>query len=107
MGQAGDSVVELANEGYDTVYADISYVMAANIEREAHAQATTGVSEEDWIRDQEPALGAMAASGTYPAFARLMARFTSDGYDLDLDRIFDLGLHLLLDGFTPLIEQKR
>jgi AcrR family transcriptional regulator len=76
-----------------------SYVqgLAANIEREAHEQAATGMSDDDWRRQQEPA---MAATGHYPAFARLMAGFTTDGYDLDLDRIFELGLRLLLDGFA-------
>lgn len=61
-----------------------SYVqgLAINIEREAHAVAT----------------------GRYPSFARLMDAFAARGYDLDLDRIFELGLGLMLDGLTPIIE---
>lgn len=86
-----------------------SYVqgLAVNIEREAHDQAATGLSGDDWMQQQEPAMGAMAASGRYPAFARLIASFAADGYDLDLDRIFELGLRLLLDGFTPLTDRKQ
>jgi hypothetical protein len=72
------------------------------LEREAHAQATTGLSEDEWMRQQGPAMDAIAATGRYPAFARLMASFAVDGYDLDLDRIFELGLRLMLDGLTPL-----
>ncbi|MGS2617688.1 TetR/AcrR family transcriptional regulator C-terminal domain-containing protein [Micromonospora sp. LZ34] len=86
-----------------------SYVqgLAVNLEREAHAQAATGLSDDEWMRQQGPAMGAIAATGRYPAFAGLMASFAVDGYDLDLDRIFELGLRLMLDGFTPLIERER
>jgi DNA-binding transcriptional regulator YhcF (GntR family) len=86
-----------------------SYVqgLAINIEREAHAQATTGLSDEDWMRQQGPAMGAIAATGEYPAFARLMDAFAGPGYDLDLDRIFDLGLRLMLDGLAPLTDGAR
>ncbi|GAA0947091.1 TetR/AcrR family transcriptional regulator C-terminal domain-containing protein [Virgisporangium aurantiacum] len=83
-----------------------SYVqgLAINIEREAHAAATTGVSEDEWMRQQGPAMGAIAATGRYPAFTRLMDAFAVGGYDLDLDRIFELGLGLMLDGLTPMVE---
>ena len=46
-----------------------------------------------------------AATGAYPAFSRLMAAFGRDGYDLDLDRLFELGLRTLLDGLTVLVEE--
>jgi DNA-binding transcriptional regulator YhcF (GntR family) len=86
-----------------------SYVqgLAVNLEREAHAQAATGLSEDEWMRQQGPAMSEIAATGRYPAFAGLMASFAADGYDLDLDRIFELGLRLMLDGLTPLIERER
>jgi DNA-binding transcriptional regulator YhcF (GntR family) len=82
-----------------------SYVqgLAINIEREAHAVATTGVSDDEWMRQQGPAMGAIAASGRYPAFARLMDAFAVRGYDLDLDKIFELGLGLMLDGITAIV----
>jgi AcrR family transcriptional regulator len=85
-----------------------SYVqgLAVNIEREAHALATTGLSEDEWMDQQGPAMGAIVATGRYPAFARLMTSFATDGYDLDLDRIFELGLRLLLDGLAPLSERE-
>jgi DNA-binding transcriptional regulator YhcF (GntR family) len=82
-----------------------SYVqgLAINIEREAHAVATTGVSDDEWMRQQGPAMDAMTATGRYPAFARLLDAFAEGGYDLDLDKIFELGLGLMLDGLAPLV----
>ncbi|WP_433379818.1 GntR family transcriptional regulator [Actinoplanes sp. CA-142083] len=80
-----------------------SYVqgLAVNIEREAQAQATTGLSDDEWLRRQGPALDAITASGTYPAYARLFAAFGPGGYDLDLDRLFEQGLALMVNGLTP------
>jgi AcrR family transcriptional regulator len=85
-----------------------SYVqgLAANIEREAHAQATTGLSDEEWLHRQGPAMGAIVTSGEYPAYASLFSSFGTAGYDLDLDRLFDQGLALLLDGLAPLVDGK-
>ncbi|MEU4424701.1 TetR/AcrR family transcriptional regulator C-terminal domain-containing protein [Actinoplanes sp. NPDC024001] len=86
--------------GFDVQILLYSYVqgLAVNIEREAHAQAATGLSDEEWMRRQDPAMGAIAATGQFPVFARLLETFATDGFDLDLDRIFELGLRLMLDG---------
>jgi DNA-binding transcriptional regulator YhcF (GntR family) len=87
-----------------------SYVqgLAVHLEREAHAQAITGLSEDQWMEVHGPALGSIAATGRYPAFARLTDAFAEDGgYDLDLDKLFELGLRTLLDGFARLFEEKR
>lgn len=74
--------------------------LAAHLEREVLAEAATGLSEEQWMEMHAPALGSIAASGRYPAFARLLAGLADDGYDLDLDRLFELGLRILLDGLA-------
>ncbi|MFI6708392.1 TetR/AcrR family transcriptional regulator C-terminal domain-containing protein [Nonomuraea sp. NPDC050478] len=79
--------------------------LAVHLEREVLAEAATGLSEEQWMESQGPALGSIAATGAYPAFSRLMAAFGRDGYDLDLDRLFELGLRTLLDGLTVLVEE--
>ena len=86
-----------------------SYVqgLAVNLEREAQAQATTGLSEDQWMELHGPALGSIAASGRHPAFAKLMSAFAEDGYDLDLDELFELGLRTMLDGLALLIERRR
>ncbi|MFG1942759.1 TetR/AcrR family transcriptional regulator C-terminal domain-containing protein [Nonomuraea sp. NPDC048826] len=79
--------------------------LAVHLEREVLAEAATGMSEEEWMERQAPALGSIAAGGAYPAFSRLMEVLGRDGYDLDLDRLFELGLRTLLDGLTVLVEE--
>jgi AcrR family transcriptional regulator len=77
--------------------------LAVNVEAEAQAVGDTGLTEEDHMRAQEPGFAALAASGRFPAFARML-RGIPDQFDLDLDALFELGLRTLLDGFAPLIE---
>jgi DNA-binding transcriptional regulator YhcF (GntR family) len=81
--------------------------LAANLEREAHAQAATGLSDEEWVERQSAALNSIATSGRYPAFAAMLAAFGEDGYDLDLDKIFELGLQMLLDGLATRASRRR
>ncbi|MER6361099.1 GntR family transcriptional regulator [Kitasatospora sp. NPDC001527] len=82
-----------------------SYIegIAVNLERETQAQATTGLTGDQWTDTRLAALDAPAAATRLPVFTRLMADL-GDGYDLDLDALFDLGLTTLLDGLTPRIE---
>jgi AcrR family transcriptional regulator len=80
--------------------------IAVNLEREAQAQAATGMSGEEWIDTQTPAFDAIAASGRYPIFAGVLARLAEEGYDLDLDELFELGLRAVLDGFAAIIEER-
>ncbi|MFI9329445.1 TetR/AcrR family transcriptional regulator C-terminal domain-containing protein [Kitasatospora sp. NPDC052868] len=82
-----------------------SYIegIAVNLERETQAQAATGVTEDQWMEHQAPALGALADSGRFPVFSRLVAGL-ENGYDLDLDGLFEFGLATLLDGLAPRIE---
>ncbi|RST13946.1 GntR family transcriptional regulator [Streptomyces sp. WAC05374] len=82
-----------------------SYVqgLAVNLEREAHARAATGLTEDEWMDGQEAAMRKIVGSGRHPALARTLAGF-EDGYDLDLDALFDFGLEPLLDGIARLIE---
>jgi len=83
-----------------------SYVqgIAVNLEREAQAEAASGLSEDEWMDTQAPAMDAITASGDYPTFARVTAA-TADGYDLRLDELFEFGLTPLLDGFAVLIDR--
>ncbi|TCO62091.1 GntR family transcriptional regulator [Actinocrispum wychmicini] len=82
-----------------------SYVhgIAVNLEREAHAEATTGLSDEQWMDTQASALAAIVESGAAPTFAKTV-RALDDGYDLRLDDLFEFGLQPLLDGFAVIIE---
>ncbi|GAB2699306.1 TetR/AcrR family transcriptional regulator C-terminal domain-containing protein [Kitasatospora kifunensis] len=82
-----------------------SYVqgLAVNLEREAQAQAATGLTEDEWLDEHAVSLDAIVSSGRYPVFARTVAAF-SDGYDLDLDALFAFGLRPLLDGIALIVE---
>ncbi|MGV9359839.1 GntR family transcriptional regulator [Amycolatopsis sp. NPDC003731] len=72
--------------------------MAVHLEREQSALASSGLTEDDWIDHQGPAVAAMAAG--HPTFARMLADLTETGYDLVLDDIFELGMRALLDGLA-------
>ncbi|MEU7874139.1 TetR/AcrR family transcriptional regulator C-terminal domain-containing protein [Dactylosporangium sp. NPDC049140] len=82
--------------------------LAVQLEAEAQAQAATGLTEDDWMDVHGPALEGIAATGRYPGFAALLRDFTAaGGYDLDLDRIFELGLRTLLDGLAATVFRDR
>ncbi|WP_432928602.1 GntR family transcriptional regulator [Microbispora sp. CA-135349] len=81
--------------------------LAINLEREAQIEAATGLSEDEWMDVQGPALTAIAQSGRYPDFARVIGALGDDGYDFRLDDLFELGMRLLLDGLTRLVERSR
>ncbi|MFJ5924552.1 GntR family transcriptional regulator [Kitasatospora sp. NPDC092948] len=70
---------------------------ALNLEMEAAAEAATGQDAEAWMDQQEPQF--MALVTEHPTFLRL----TREGYDFDLDQLFEFGLHRLLDGIAMLI----
>lgn len=77
--------------------------VAINIEMEAEAQAQSGMDNEEWMTDQEPALVEMMTAGRFPTFARLIEM----DYDFSLDRLFEFGLQRLLDGLETLFADRR
>ena len=77
--------------------------MAVNLEAEAQALADTGVSEGDYMRTQAPKYEALAATGRYPHFARMMGDLPEE-FTLDIDELFERGLAAMLDGFGASIE---
>ena len=72
--------------------------MAVHLEREQSALASSGLTEDDWMDHQGPAVTAMTTG--HPTFARMLADLTETGYDLVLDDIFELGMRALLDGLA-------
>ncbi|MFI8456480.1 TetR/AcrR family transcriptional regulator C-terminal domain-containing protein [Kitasatospora sp. NPDC085464] len=82
-----------------------SYVqgIAVHLEREAQAEATTGLTEDQWMDRQGPALAAIVTGERHPVFARMVGSLGND-YDLDLDALFAFGLKPLLDGVAAMIE---
>ncbi|MER5968924.1 GntR family transcriptional regulator [Streptomyces sp. NPDC002055] len=80
--------------------------LAVHLEREAHAEAATGQSEDQWMDSRAPDFEGLMASGRFPAFTKVVGSF-GEGYDLRLDALFAFGLGALLDGLTPIIEGGR
>ncbi|MEV0265707.1 TetR/AcrR family transcriptional regulator C-terminal domain-containing protein [Streptomyces sp. NPDC050617] len=78
--------------------------VAVHLEREAQAASATGLTDEQWLDTQAPVLASVLASGDYPTFSRVMGDLDENGYDLHLDKLFELGLTSMLDGLTPLVE---
>ncbi|MEU3960570.1 GntR family transcriptional regulator [Streptomyces buecherae] len=77
--------------------------LAVHLEWEAHAEAATGQSEDQWMDSRAPALTELVDSGRFPTFTKVVGSF-ENGYDLRLDALFTAGLTALLDGLTPLVE---
>ncbi|MFG2982727.1 TetR/AcrR family transcriptional regulator C-terminal domain-containing protein [Streptomyces sp. NPDC048258] len=77
--------------------------LAVHLEMEAHAEAATGQSEDQWMDSRAPALRDLVESGRFPTFTKVVGSF-EDGYDLRLDSLFEFGLKALLDGLTPVVE---
>jgi AcrR family transcriptional regulator len=69
---------------------------AVNLEPEADAEALSGLSAEEWVERQQPALRSILDAGSFPLFARLLDL----DYDFDLDALFARGLAQLLDGLA-------
>jgi DNA-binding transcriptional regulator YhcF (GntR family) len=75
--------------------------LAANFEADHAAVSETGLSSEEWTDLQyQPLFGNAAFMEAHPHFTKLFGHFGSlpDGYDLDLDGLFELGMGLILDG---------
>ncbi|GAA2757696.1 TetR/AcrR family transcriptional regulator C-terminal domain-containing protein [Actinopolymorpha rutila] len=76
---------------------------AVNLESEAEAEATSGLTSEEWMATQQPAIDRIVAEQRLVTFARLAEK----EYDFDLDALFEFGLQRLLDGCTELVEAAR
>lgn len=74
--------------------------LAMQLEREAQAQSASGISDEEWIARTSPAMAALMTGDRHPVWSRMMAVVTADGFDLDLDALFALGLRTTLDGLA-------
>ncbi|TDW15851.1 GntR family transcriptional regulator [Kribbella kalugense] len=72
--------------------------VALVMEAEAQAEQDTGVTADEWVVQQGDQLAAMIAMGNLTAFRELLA----DGFDYeyDLDRLFEFGLEVFLDGLA-------
>jgi DNA-binding transcriptional regulator YhcF (GntR family) len=78
-----------------------SYVRgtAVNLESEVEAERDTGLTDEEWMAEQEERMAAIALSGEFPTLARVVEK----DIDFNLERFFEFGLERLLDGMAVLI----
>ncbi|MBH1935214.1 TetR/AcrR family transcriptional regulator C-terminal domain-containing protein [Streptomyces sp. AV19] len=75
--------------------------LAAHLEGERRAEAATGLTDDEWMDRHAADFAALAASGRYPAFTKVIGELESvGGYDLRLDELFEFGLQRLLDGIA-------
>jgi DNA-binding transcriptional regulator YhcF (GntR family) len=77
---------------------------ALHLEQEVEAEQDSGLNNEEWYEAQDLTLGRLLASGRFPMLASLD---DIPNFDLNLDIIFELGLRLLLDGLTAMIDGAR
>jgi DNA-binding transcriptional regulator YhcF (GntR family) len=72
--------------------------VALVMEAEAQAEQDTGVTADEWVTGQADKLGTLIAMGDLTAFRELLA----DGFDYeyDLDKLFEFGLNVFLDGLA-------
>ncbi|MFD0889390.1 TetR/AcrR family transcriptional regulator C-terminal domain-containing protein [Streptosporangium algeriense] len=78
--------------------------IAANIELERQALATTGLTQNEWMDGQEDQIRAIFEAGGHPNFGKVVEDLAG-AFDLDLDRLFRFGLTALLDGLTVIVER--
>lgn len=85
----------------DALYTAISVFafvrgVALAMETEAYAEQDTGLTADEWVDRQSGQMAALVATGNLIGFRELLA----DGFDFDydLDRLFEFGLGLVLDG---------
>ncbi|MFJ3904708.1 TetR/AcrR family transcriptional regulator C-terminal domain-containing protein [Streptomyces sp. NPDC090025] len=67
---------------------------------EEQARQDTGMSGDEWMERNEPRYEAAQATGSYP---RLFALTETEGFEVDLDALFEFALGRTLDGVARLI----
>jgi AcrR family transcriptional regulator len=94
----------------EALYAAISvfaYVrgVALAMETEAQAEQDTGLTADEWADRQADQMAVLIATGNLTGFRELLA----DGFDFDydLDRLFEFGLELMLDGLKTRFPRLR
>jgi AcrR family transcriptional regulator len=99
-----------ALDGSGLAFADRMYVnillfayvrgVASALEAETQAQRDTGLTSEEWMETQDGALRSMLTPGALATFHRMSA---DEGFDFDLDSLFQFGLERLLDGLEAFL----
>ncbi|MFF7443344.1 TetR/AcrR family transcriptional regulator C-terminal domain-containing protein [Streptomyces sp. NPDC008122] len=69
---------------------------------EEQARLDTGLSDDEWMEQNEPRFDAMQSGGPYPL---LDAIAHDGGFELSLESLFEFGLRRTLDGIATLIDE--
>jgi DNA-binding transcriptional regulator YhcF (GntR family) len=72
--------------------------VALSLEDQARDEQDSGLTDEEWMETQDGEIARVAA-GRYPHLVDLAA----NPVDMDLESLFDFGLHRLLDGYAVMI----
>ncbi|MGA8115881.1 MAG: TetR/AcrR family transcriptional regulator C-terminal domain-containing protein, partial [Actinocatenispora sp.] len=74
---------------------------AVNIEPELRARQDSGLTDEEWMLTQKPALMAVAGPDRFPHLVRTMRTEV----DVTIDSLFEFGLHRFLDGLEVFLRR--
>ncbi|MFG2592883.1 TetR/AcrR family transcriptional regulator C-terminal domain-containing protein [Streptomyces sp. NPDC048438] len=74
--------------------------VAMAVELESQARQDSGMTADEWMAATEPRMDAIQTPTAYPVLSTL---FDRDGFDLDLDTLFEFGLARVLDGVEGLV----
>ena len=66
------------------------------METEAQAEQDTGLTADEWVDRQGEQMATLVAAGSLAGFRELLA--DDFEFDYDLDRLFEFGLEVVLDG---------
>jgi DNA-binding transcriptional regulator YhcF (GntR family) len=77
--------------------------LAMTLQSELQARQDTGMDNEEWLENHEPALHDLMLSGRFPT----MEWMVTQEFDYSLDRLFEYGLQLLLDGIEQQLQRLR
>ncbi|MGW8355146.1 TetR/AcrR family transcriptional regulator C-terminal domain-containing protein [Streptomyces wedmorensis] len=69
---------------------------------EEQARQDTGISDGEWMEQNEPRFDAIQAGGSYPELASVTSE---GGFGLDLETLFEFGLRRTLEGIAALIDE--
>ncbi|MER5208789.1 TetR/AcrR family transcriptional regulator C-terminal domain-containing protein [Streptomyces sp. NPDC002825] len=83
------------------IFAYIQGLSMAN-DLEEQARQDTGISDGEWMEQNEPRFDAIQAAGQYPELAAVTS---GGGFGLDLEALFEFGLRRTLDGIAAMIDE--
>ncbi|HEY4454388.1 MAG TPA: TetR/AcrR family transcriptional regulator C-terminal domain-containing protein [Pseudonocardiaceae bacterium] len=74
---------------------------ALSLQAEVHAERDTGMTNEEWLENQDDSsLEEMFSAEKFP----MLGYVAEQGFDFDLDHVFEFGLQRLLDGLAARYE---